>query len=119
MSHTRTHRHTDTHTHTHTHSETHTHTHLRSWQLWRLAQHGCGATKRERKIGELDSISGDQGCQLFPTYITKPEFVNLSFYVRYTVSFTDLDQEREILSRFSLPKSMKHSVGHYPGLILV
>ena len=27
-----------------------------------------------------------------------------------TVSFTDLDQEREILSRFSLPKSMKHSV---------
>jgi hypothetical protein len=27
-----------------------------------------------------------------------------------TVSFTDLDQGREILSRFSLPKSMKHSV---------
>jgi hypothetical protein len=26
------------------------------------------------------------------------------------VSFTDLDQERDILSRFSLPKSMKHSV---------
>jgi hypothetical protein len=26
------------------------------------------------------------------------------------VSFTDLDQRREILSRFSLPKSMKHSV---------
>jgi hypothetical protein len=26
------------------------------------------------------------------------------------VSFTDLDQGREILSRFSLPKSMKHSV---------
>ncbi len=28
-----------------------------------------------------------------------------------TVSFTDLGQGREILSRFSLPKSMKHSVG--------
>ncbi len=28
-----------------------------------------------------------------------------------TVSFTDLDQGREILNRFSLPKSMKHSVG--------
>jgi hypothetical protein len=27
-----------------------------------------------------------------------------------TVSFTDLDQGREILSRISLPKSMKHSV---------
>ncbi len=27
-----------------------------------------------------------------------------------TVSFTDLDQGREILSRFSLPKSMKYSV---------
>ncbi len=26
------------------------------------------------------------------------------------MSFTDLDQGREILSRFSLPKSMKHSV---------
>jgi hypothetical protein len=26
-----------------------------------------------------------------------------------TVSFTDLDQGREILNRFSLPKSMKHS----------
>ncbi len=31
-------------------------------------------------------------------------------YDIYTVSFTDLDQGREILSRFSLPKSMKHSV---------
>ncbi len=30
-----------------------------------------------------------------------------------TVSFTDLDQEREILSRFSLPKSMKHSVENW------
>jgi hypothetical protein len=30
------------------------------------------------------------------------------------VSFTDLDQGREILSRFSLPKSMKHSVGLTP-----
>ncbi len=27
-----------------------------------------------------------------------------------TLSFTDLDQGREILSRFNLPKSMKHSV---------
>jgi hypothetical protein len=27
-----------------------------------------------------------------------------------TVSFADLDQGREISSRFSLPKSMKHSV---------
>ncbi len=26
------------------------------------------------------------------------------------MSFTDLDQQREILNRFSLPKSMKHSV---------
>ncbi len=32
------------------------------------------------------------------------------FFPRRTVSFTDLDQGREILSRFSLPKSMKHSV---------
>jgi hypothetical protein len=30
-------------------------------------------------------------------------------YTNATVSFTDLDQGREILSRFSLPKSMKHS----------
>jgi hypothetical protein len=30
-----------------------------------------------------------------------------------TVSFTDLDQEREILSRISLPKSMKHSVENF------
>jgi hypothetical protein len=29
---------------------------------------------------------------------------------RTTVSFTDLDQGREIFNRFSLPKSMKHSV---------
>jgi hypothetical protein len=29
----------------------------------------------------------------------------------HTVSFTDLDQGREILNRFSLPKSMKHTVG--------
>jgi hypothetical protein len=27
-----------------------------------------------------------------------------------TVCFTDLDQGREILSKFSLPKSMKHTV---------
>ncbi len=29
-----------------------------------------------------------------------------------TVSFTDLDQGREILNKFSMPKSMKHSVGN-------
>jgi hypothetical protein len=34
------------------------------------------------------------------------------FIYASTVSFTDLDQGREILSRFSLPKSMKHSVCH-------
>ena len=33
-----------------------------------------------------------------------------------TVSFTDLDQGREILSRFSLPKSMKHSVRYRKNL---
>ena len=33
--------------------------------------------------------------------------------VNPTVSFTDLDQGREILIRFSLPKSMKHSVVHH------
>ncbi len=36
-----------------------------------------------------------------------PTFSNT---VKHTVSFTDLVQGREILSRFSLPKSMKHSV---------
>jgi hypothetical protein len=37
--------------------------------------------------------------------------VELSYNdITATVSFTDLDQGREILSRFSLPKSMKHSV---------
>jgi hypothetical protein len=35
---------------------------------------------------------------------------NPDFSFISTVSFTDLDQGREILSRFSLPKSMKHSV---------
>ncbi len=34
----------------------------------------------------------------------------LAKFKNHTVSFTDLDQGREILSRFSLPKSMKHSV---------
>jgi hypothetical protein len=32
--------------------------------------------------------------------------------------FTDLDQGREILSRFSLPKSMKHSVDTGQGVSL-
>ncbi len=32
------------------------------------------------------------------------------YFLIPTVSFTDLDQGRDILSRFSLPKSMKHSV---------
>ncbi len=41
--------------------------------------------------------------QIFRTTLIKP-----------TVSFTDLDQGREILSRFSLPKSMKHSAGVDP-----
>ncbi len=37
------------------------------------------------------------------------------YFSTSTVSFTDLDQGREILSRFSLPKSMKHSVGVPPN----
>ncbi len=38
-------------------------------------------------------------------------------HIEHTVSFTDLDQGREILSRFSLPKSMKHSVALDQGFI--
>ncbi len=40
-------------------------------------------------------------------------------YETATVSFTDLDQGREILSRFSWPKSMKHSVGQYQQVKIV
>jgi hypothetical protein len=35
---------------------------------------------------------------------------NVRGYSNYTVCFTNLDQESEILNRFGLHKSMKHTV---------
>jgi hypothetical protein len=36
--------------------------------------------------------------------------ISLEVHLKHTVCFTDLDQGSEIISKFKLPKSMKHTV---------